>query len=131
MGDSHEIWNKKYFSALLASEVSDVVLKVNTLSYDVWDYVEVTATPYNYCSFVEIDVVGSMGVPSMQMDTLGVTAYDMEIKWSPGNVNDKKIFIAKGSTITLNKRIDTLLVHPMETSGTLKLIFEGYEHWDC
>jgi len=131
MGDSHEIFNKKYLSSLIASEISDVVLKANCLSYDVWDYAEVTATPYNYCSFVKIDVIGSMGVPSMQLDTLEPTGFDMEIKWSPGNVNNKKLFIAKGSTIKLEKRIDTFYVHPMNTSGILKLVFEGFLHWDC
>jgi hypothetical protein len=131
MGDPHEIWNKKYFSKKIAEEIADVVLKVNCLSYDVWDYVEITATPYNYCSFIKIDVIDSMGVPCMQLDTLEPTGFQCEIKWSPGNVNDKKIPIAKGSTIKLEKRIDTFFVHPMETSGTLKLVFEGYEHWDC
>ena len=131
MGLPHEIWNKSFLAAKIAEEISNVVLKVNPLSYDVWDYFELEATPYNMCSFIQYDIVGSMGVPCMQLDTLEPTGFNMEIKWSPGNVNDKKIYIAKGSTITLNKRIDTLFIHPMETQGSLKLVFEGFEHWDC
>ena len=126
MGLPHEIVNKNYLAKRIAEEIADVVLKVNTLSYDVWDYYELGATPYNMCSFIQYDVVGSMGVPCMQLDTLEPTGFNMEIKWDEGNVNDCKIYIAKGSTITLNKRIDKLYIHPMETSGTLKLIFEGF-----
>ena len=131
MGLPHEIANKNYLAKKIAEEISDVVLKVNPLSYDVWDYFEVTASPYNYCTFVEVDVLGSMNVPAMELETTTPTGFECEIKWDPGNVNDKVIHIDKGSTISLNKRIDKFYIHPISTEGVISFVTEGFLHWDC
>jgi hypothetical protein len=131
MGKPHEIFNKELLADLIAEAIANVTLKVNPLSYDVWSYFEVTATPYNYCSFVEVDILGSLGVPAMELETTIATGFECEIKWDPGNVNNTVIHIDEGSTISLNKRIDKFYIHPLSTSGVISFIAEGFLHWDC
>lgn len=130
MGDTHEVWNKKYLAEQIAEEVAKKLFKVNSLSYDLWYYYEVVASPYNYCTTVSLDILSDMGAPAQELETIEPIGFDCEIWWDPGNVGEKKLKFDKGTKIALNKRIDTFYIHPLETSGIIKILVNGYSFWD-
>ncbi|MEA1998133.1 MAG: hypothetical protein U9N61_02235 [Euryarchaeota archaeon] len=130
MGDSHEIFNKKYFAKLVAKEVSDVVLKVNCLSYDLWKYYEITVTPYNAHTTVILKIFEDLGAPGMEVDLFESTV-PFSLAWNPGNVAGSKISFDAGTVITLNKRVDELFVTLNGDRGKIRLIAESYTKWDC
>jgi hypothetical protein len=130
MGKPHEIFNKELLADLIAEAIANVVLKVNTLSYDLWKYYEIVVTPYNAHTTVTLMIFEDLGAPGMEIDIFESTV-PFSLAWNPGNVADSKIDFDAGTAITLNKRVDELFVTLNGDSGKIRLIAESYTKWDC
>lgn len=130
MGDPHEIANKKYLAGLIAEAISNVVLKVNNLSYNLWYYYELEATPYSYCTTTTLDILSDLSAPAQEVD-IYLAEFDFELSWDPGNVGNKKIKFDAGTHVTLNKWIEQLHIHYMGTSGKMEILVEGHSKFDC
>ena len=114
----------------MAEEISDVILKVNCLSYDLWKYYEIVVTPYNAHTTVTLKVFDDLGAPGMEIDIFESTV-PFSLSWDPGNVAEGEISFDAGTVITLNKRVDELFVTLNGESGRLRIIAESYTKWDC
>jgi hypothetical protein len=130
MGKPHEIFNKELLAGLIAEAIADVVLKVNTLSYDLWKYYEIIVTPYNAHTTITLEIFEDLGAPGMEIDLFSSTV-PYTLAWNPGNVADSEISFDAGTTITLNKRVDELFITLNGDSGKIRLIAESYTKWDC
>ena len=130
MGKPHEIFNKELLADLIAEAMANVVLKVNNLSYNLWYYYELEATPYSYCTTKTLDILSDMGAPAQEVDIF-VAEFPFELSWDPGNVGDNKIAFAAGTHVTLNKWVEQLHIHFQGTTGKMQIITEGHVKYDC
>ncbi len=140
MGDTHEVWNKKYFAELIASVIDNAIdtkiIKTNTYGYDVWYGYEITIqdqpyAPQKVCTPFELDVLTDMGYYGREVDVLETTC-DFKIAWDPGRPTPDTWLpktIPSGATLKLeNKKISKIYIHAL-TEGTIYIEIEGFV--DC
>lgn len=138
MGDTHEVWNKKYLAELIAEAIAGKILKVNIYGYDLWkgyslEIKEPTPYqewPYVVCTPFELDIVADMGSEAREVDFVQIDM-DIDVAWDPGRIGDAWFpkTIPAGSTFKLeNKKVAKLYIHA-KGPGMILIDCEGFT--DC
>ena len=139
MGDTHEVWNKKYLAELIAEAIGKIVIKTQRYGHELWYPYSITVKKpapykkwdYTVCTPFSLDILTDLGAPANELDVIETTC-DFTIAWGPNRPVDSEgnplwfpKTIEAGSTLQLeDKRIETVYIHAL-TEGEILINVQG------